>query len=142
MARALVAAKETNMSRMGKLLLAVVLITGLFCAASCCPWSGKEVKGGKAGIRLCTQCGQEKGSDACCKPDAEKCGKCSLAKGSPGCCKIPKGATEPVVLCAKCNKIKGSDACCKPCAKRSAKSCGKCGRAKGCSGGCKSKKGK
>ena len=35
---------------------------------------------------LCPKCGQTKGSDACCKPDAAKCGKCGMAKGSPGCC--------------------------------------------------------
>ena len=44
---------------------------------------------------LCTKCGQVAGSEACCKPGAEKCDKCGLDKGSPGCCKLEK-ATEEV----------------------------------------------
>jgi len=44
---------------------------------------------------LCTKCGQVVGSEACCKPGAEKCDKCGLDKGSPGCCKLEK-ATEEV----------------------------------------------
>ena len=40
-------------------------------------------------VDLCTDCGQIKGSEACCQPDAEKCAGCDLAKGSPGCCKLP-----------------------------------------------------
>lgn len=39
---------------------------------------------------LCQACGQIKGSDLCCKPDAVKCDKCGMAKGSPGCCALPK----------------------------------------------------
>ena len=98
------------MAKIGKLLLAAVLVSGLFWAASCgpghgCPGSGCKAKirasgkcekgkpcGGrcKARAKLCTKCGQVKGSDACCKPGAEVCTKCGLAKGSPGCCKIKK----------------------------------------------------
>jgi len=95
------------MAKIGKLLLAVVLVSGLFWAASCgprhgCPKSGCKAKvracgkgktcGGrcKGAAKLCTKCGQVKGSDACCKPGAAVCAKCGLAKGSPGCCKIKK----------------------------------------------------
>ncbi len=38
---------------------------------------------------LCQKCGQDKGSDACCKADAPKCDQCGMAKGSPGCCAPP-----------------------------------------------------
>jgi len=64
---------------------------------------------------LCTGCGQVKGSDECCNPDAAKCTKCELAKGSPGCCKISAAdkAEKTVTLCGKCNQIKGGDSCCK-----------------------------
>jgi hypothetical protein len=33
----------------------------------------------------CPKCGELKGSDKCCKPDAVKCEKCGLNKGSRGC---------------------------------------------------------
>jgi hypothetical protein len=39
---------------------------------------------------LCGKCGQIKGTDACCKVDAQKCTKCGLTKGSPGCCKLSR----------------------------------------------------
>ena len=95
------------MVRIGKALLAVALVTGLFWAASCGPRHGCPKSGCKAKVRacgkcgqgkpcaacqkkLCTKCGQVKGSKACCKPGAEICAKCGLAKGSPGCCKIQK----------------------------------------------------
>jgi hypothetical protein len=80
---------------------------------------------------LCGGCGQIKGSDVCCKADAEKCGKCDLAKGAPGCCKITKGTDAP--LCAKCGQIKGSDVCCNA----DAEKCTKCKMAKGSPGCCK-----
>jgi hypothetical protein len=41
-------------------------------------------------ILLCSKCGHIKGTEVCCKADAQKCDKCGLAKGSPGCCKLPK----------------------------------------------------
>ncbi len=41
-------------------------------------------------VMLCGKCGQIKGTDVCCKADAQKCSKCGLAKGAPGCCKLPK----------------------------------------------------
>ena len=133
------------MARIGKVLLVLILMTGLFWAGACYPRSSCPGRGAKAGIRLCIKCGQAKGSASCCKPNAEECAKCGLAKGSPGCCKIAKGATEPVLLCAKCKQIKGSAACGKSCAKKcrkcSAKKCRKCGAAKGSPGVGTSKKG-
>jgi len=47
-----------------------------------------------AGITLCGKCGQVKGSDVCCKADAEICEKCGLVVGSPGCCRINNLATK------------------------------------------------
>lgn len=41
-------------------------------------------------VMLCGKCGQIKGTEQCCKADAETCSKCGLHKGSPGCCKIKK----------------------------------------------------
>ena len=81
-------------------------------------------------VTLCGGCGQIKGSDACCKPGAEKCG-CGLVKGSPGCCKITKGKDVP--LCLKCGQAKGGEACCDA----KAAKCGKCQLAKGSPGCCK-----
>jgi hypothetical protein len=82
-------------------------------------------------VALCTDCGQIKGSDLCCKPGQTKCLGCGLVKGSPGCCKILKGAQ--AAICTKCGQIKGSDLCCKP---NQAK-CPKCGLVKGSPGCCK-----
>jgi len=62
-------------------------------SALACPADGDGAKSAtteKSGKALCGACGQVKGSDLCCKADAEKCGKCGLTKGSPGCCKLPK----------------------------------------------------
>ena len=52
--------------------------------------SGKAGKAFAANVKLCLKCGQIKGTDVCCKADAQKCSKCGLAKGAPGCCKLPK----------------------------------------------------
>lgn len=82
---------------------------------------------------LCGKCGQVKGSDSCCKPDAKKCDSCNLAKGSPACCKgidFTKGTVE---LCAKCGQVKGTDKCCDP----GAKKCDGCNLAKGSPACCK-----
>ena len=61
------------------------------CTGACSP-RAVRVRQGLAEIdpALCTGCGQIKGTDLCCKADAEKCAGCGLAKGSPGCCKLPK----------------------------------------------------
>lgn len=77
-----------------------VLMLGLalmFVATTALVWGcgDKDPEGpagptGKTGPTLCPGCGQLKGSDVCCKADAEKCDGCGLAKGSPGCCKLPK----------------------------------------------------
>lgn len=80
---------------------------------------------------LCGGCGQIKGSDVCCKPEAPKCGECELAQGSPGCCKITKGTD--AALCGGCGQIKGTDVCCKA----DAAKCAECNKATGSPGCCK-----
>jgi len=82
-------------------------------------------------VMLCGKCGHIKGTEQCCKADAETCDKCGLHKGAPGCCKIEKG--EDIQLCSKCGEIKGKDKCCKA----DAEKCGKCGLNKGAPGCCK-----
>ena len=89
----------------------------------------------KVGLKLCADCGEIKGSDKCCVPEAEKCPKCGLNKGAPGCCKIEKGVKD-VKLCTDCGEIKGSDKCCVP----EAEKCPKCGLNKGAPGCCKIEK--
>ena len=83
---------------------------------------------------LCGDCGQVKGSEACCAETSEKCADCSLQKGSPGCCNIEPGTD--VVLCAACGQIAESEACCA----EGAESCTKCGLDKGAPGCCNLKK--
>lgn len=83
---------------------------------------------------LCGDCGQLKGSEACCAEGAEVCSKCSLQKGAPGCCKMTKGTN--VTLCAGCGEIKGSEACCA----EGAEACSKCQLHQGAPGCCKLEK--
>ncbi len=45
-------------------------------------------------IVLCGDCGQVKGTEACCQEGAAVCADCSWHKGSPACCKIEKPAAE------------------------------------------------
>jgi hypothetical protein len=90
---------------------------------------GEAAEGG--GVFLCGECGQIKGSEVCCQPDAVACSGCTLVKGSPGCCKIEKGTD--VKLCTKCGQIGGSEVCCA----EGAEKCEKCGLAKGSPGCCK-----
>jgi hypothetical protein len=116
------------MTKRTVVLLALLAASGLLM-------TGCESKESAADTtpKLCGGCGQIKGSDVCCKADAEECDGCGLAKGSPGCCKIEKG--QDVALCAGCGQIKGSDVCCKA----DAEKCGTCGLAKGSPGCCKIK---
>jgi hypothetical protein len=83
-------------------------------------------------VALCADCGQIKGSDACCVADAETCTMCSLAKDAPGCCVMEKGDAD-VALCTHCGQIAGSDVCCKP----DQAKCEKCQLAEGSPGCCK-----
>ena len=83
-------------------------------------------------VALCADCGQVKGSDACCAADAEACSSCALAKGAPGCCIMEKGDAT-VALCTDCGQIAGSDVCCKP----DQAKCDSCGLAEGSPGCCK-----
>ncbi len=108
----------------------VVLAVGLY--SSGCDKSDKGSEASAANVQLCTDCGQIKGTELCCKPDQVKCSGCNLTKGSPGCCKIPEGATK-VELCGKCGQIKGTEVCCKA----DQPKCAKCGLAKGSPGCCK-----
>jgi len=103
--------------------IVLLMLAGLFVAG--CEKAKAQPK------TLCGGCGQIKGSDVCCKADADKCEKCELATGSPGCCKITKGTDAP--LCGKCGQIKGSDVCCKA----DADTCTKCSMVKGSPGCCK-----
>ena len=86
---------------------------------------------------VCGKCGELKGTEKCCKVDAEKCSKCNLNKGSVGCCKDLKPAEgeKDIVLCAKCGEVKGTEVCCN----KEAVKCSKCGMAKGSPGCCKIK---
>ena len=83
-------------------------------------------------IALCAMCGEVKGSEKCCKPDAVKCDMCGLAKGSPACCKGIDFSKGDVKLCSMCGEVKGSEKCCNP----DAEKCEKCGMAKGSPGCC------
>jgi len=84
---------------------------------------------------VCQKCGEIKGSEKCCKIDAEKCPKCGLNKGSIGCCKAlePAEGEKDIVLCAKCGEVKGTYKCCKV----DAVKCPKCGLNEGSPGCCK-----
>jgi len=108
-----------------------ILLVGSALAVVGCKKSGPSTAGA-AEIELCTACGQIKGGELCCKPDAPKCDGCGLAKGSPGCCNIPKDA-ESAAVCTACGHIKGSELCCKP----DQIKCEKCGLVKGSAGCCK-----
>ncbi len=82
---------------MKKLWFSLLVAAAMTAAvgAWACPSDGdgegaENTKSEKSEKALCGACGQVKGSDLCCKADAEKCGSCGLDKGSPGCCKLPK----------------------------------------------------
>ncbi|MBT3469110.1 MAG: hypothetical protein HN467_07275 [Opitutae bacterium] len=63
---------------MKKILLISLTSIALIFATSC---------SSDADAAICGNCGDEKGTENCCKADAEKCEKCDKNKGSPGCCK-------------------------------------------------------
>ncbi len=125
---------ETSKKYQMLMLSMVVLVVGLY--SNGCDKSDKESsKAGKAyaaSVELCTDCGQIKGTELCCKPGQTKCTSCGLVKGSPGCCKIPEGA-KTATICSKCGQIKGTALCCKP----DQPKCPKCGFVKGSTGCCK-----
>ena len=120
-------------------VVSMLILTSCSCAvaADTCEVKpgAKETKMAKMdgkSLKICGDCGELKGSEKCCAPDAEKCSKCGLNKGAPGCCKIEKGATD-AKLCGHCGEIKGSDKCCVA----EAEKCPKCGLNKGAPGCCK-----
>jgi len=66
----------------------MVLIAAMVAMAQCpadCKCAGCAAKAAEKAV-LCEKCGEVKGAEKCCKPDAEKCSACGLHKGSPGCC--------------------------------------------------------
>ena len=114
------------------LMLSMVVLVVLLYSNGCDKSDKGSGKAYAASVELCTDCGQIKGTELCCKPGQVKCAGCSLVKGSPGCCNIPKGATK-AELCTKCGQIKSSDLCCKP----NETKCTSCGLVKGSPGCCK-----
>jgi len=80
--------KELHMNKTRTIIVTCLLAVSLLLVSGCgkCPIFG----GGDsdtAEVKLCSSCGQTKGSDACCKAGAAKCANCGKDKGSPGCCK-------------------------------------------------------
>ena len=124
-------------SRKCLIVVMVLAFAGVILSFNGCGKSGKlatakEEKTPNESVKLCTSCGQIKGSPLCCKPNQPKSSSCSLAKGSPSCGKTPKDATS-ATICTKCGQIKGSELCCKP----NQTKCTKCGLVKGSPGCCK-----
>ena len=109
-----------------------ILLVGAALAVVSCKESGSGTAQAAGSVELCTDCGQIKGGELCCKPDQPKCEGCGLSKGSLGCCNIPKDA-ESAAVCTGCGQIKGSELCCKP----GQTKCEGCGLAKGSPGCCK-----
>ena len=125
-----------NLKKKHLIIITLTAVFVVFLGVNGCKKSdnagAKSVAVYAASVELCTDCGQFKGSELCCKPDQTKCEGCSLAKGSPGCCKIPKDA-ETAVICTQCGQIKGGQLCCKP----DQAECQGCGLVKGSPGCCK-----
>jgi hypothetical protein len=125
-----------NIKKKHLMILASIAVFVVFLGVNGCKKSDNA--GAKSGavyaasVELCTDCGQIKGSEMCCKPDQTMCEGCGLVKGSPGCCKIPKDA-ETAAICTDCGQIKGSESCCKP----DQVKCESCGLVKGSPGCCK-----
>ena len=79
----------------------------------------EKVKIEKSTEKLCTNCGEIKGSEKCCKPEGRvKCEKCGLFKDSPGCCKMAKTEKKETkkdgVSASKCGEKSTSGCCDKP----------------------------
>ena len=93
-----------------KTLLALVVATTML-AVGCGESDPVVVPGATpASIILCKDCGEVKGSEACCAEGAEVC-DCGFHHGSPACCKLEKTG-EDIVVCGKCGEVEGSDKCC------------------------------
>jgi hypothetical protein len=106
--------------------------------AGCGDDDGKETKKDNPDVtvkaaQLCAKCGEIKGTENCCNPDAEKCAHCKLNAGSPACCKHIDFSKGDVELCTHCGQVKGSEKCCAA----DAEKCPSCGLAKGSPGCCK-----
>ena len=114
-------------------LMTVVLTGSLLCGNGCKKTdSAVENTEAKSTVELCVKCGQIKGDESCCDPDAERCIICGLAEESPGCCNIPEGA-ESAAICTACGNLAGGELCCKPGGAR----CSKCGLVEKSPGCCK-----
>ena len=113
------------------LALSGLMLTGCNKPADAPPEGTTNVS---ADVSLCGECGQVKGSEACCAEGAETCEGCQFCKGSPACCKASKDdvADGSITLCGKCGQVKGSDTCCK----EDAEVCEKCKLHKGSPGCC------
>jgi len=121
-----------NASKKYLMIVLAVASVGVVLAVNGCKKSGESTAHAAETVELCTDCGQIKGSELCCKPGQDTCAGCGLAKGSPGCCNIPEG-TETAAICTGCGQIKGSELCCKP----NQPTCPECGLVKGSPGCCK-----
>jgi len=117
------------------LIIAIVAFVGIGVSMTsygqCC---GVKTKKTSSVIKVCTGCGEIKGSAKCCDKSVAKCSKCGLHKGSIGCCKglKPAKGDKFIKICKKCGEQKGTEKCCK----KDAKSC-KGGMIKGSPGYCK-----
>ena len=59
-------------------------------APACCPAAKKATC--PTQMVMCAGCGEIKGGDKCCQPDAAKCDKCGLNKGSIGLLQGPQAS--------------------------------------------------
>ena len=114
-------------------ILCATALTALLCVGCQTSETSTDNIVSPGAVSICTNCGDVKGSDTCCAPDAVTCGGCGLHKGSIGCCQIEKGSTETVMVCTSCGYFKGSDECCQD----GGATCAGCGLKKGSPGCCK-----
>ncbi len=70
------------------LILSLILSSAVLCSnnAYACSSCGCTPKHSHQPTEKLCGCGEVKGSENCCNPDAAKCGSCGKIKGSPGCC--------------------------------------------------------
>ncbi len=108
----------------------------------------EKVSPAPARLIVCQKCGELKGSEKCCKVDAQKCPKCGLNKGSIGCCRDlkPAKSEKEVYTCSMHPQIKTSKPGKCPLCKmkltlaegeKEVVLCAKCGQVKGSENCCK-----
>lgn len=91
---------------MKKLTITVALLAGFISYSGYSQCCGAKTRPEQKAItsetnktetsKICQKCGEIKGTEKCCNPQAEKCKKCGLNKGSAGCCKLKQQSTCPV----------------------------------------------